>query len=169
METRHAVLPSPLGQLTLVAHGGLLTGIYFEGHWHMPSKESFGGQAELSDPVFSETAAQLGEYFSGERTHFDLPHAPGGNDFQQGIWARLGNIPYGETITYGELAAELGAPGLAQAVGSAVGRNPLSIVVPCHRVLGKGGRLTGYAGGLPNKQFLLDLEEPVAVKESKLF
>lgn len=169
MTIRHTTLPSPLGTLTLVANGHFLTGIFYEGHWHMPAPSSFGVAVDPEDPVFAITASQLSEYFSGERTQFDLPCNAIGNDFQQKIWERLRQIPYGTTVTYGDLAAELGAPGLAQAVGSAVGRNPLSIVIPCHRVVGKGGRLTGYAGGLPNKQFLLDLEEPATVKESKLF
>ena len=100
---------------------------------------------------------------------FDVPFKASGNPFQQRVWARLEEIPYGETVSYGELATELGDRNLSQAVGSAVGRNPLSIVIPCHRVVGSDGKLTGYAGGLDNKRFLLDLEEPAAAKESKLF
>lgn len=169
MTPRHTLIDSPIGQLTLVAEGGVLTGIFFEGHWHLPPLESFGGKAPEDDPVFGAVQGQLAEYFRGERTVFDFQYKATGNSFQKKIWARLEQIPYGATTTYGDLAAELGEPGLAQAVGSAVGRNPLSIVIPCHRVVGKGGKLTGYAGGVPNKLFLLELEEPATVKESKLF
>ncbi|MBO1267975.1 methylated-DNA--[protein]-cysteine S-methyltransferase [Arthrobacter cavernae] len=169
MSTRHTIIDSPLGQLTLVADGGILKGIFFEGHWHMPPPEYFGTAVPPEDPVLARAAAELDEYFHGERTGFDFPYKASGNPFQEKVWARLDLIPFGETVSYGEIAAELGDPNLAQAVGSAVGRNPLSIVVPCHRVVGRDGSLTGYAGGLENKRFLLDLEEPAAVKESKLF
>lgn len=169
MTTRHTTIESPLGQLTLTARGGLLTGIFFEGHWHMPPPEFFGGAAPAGDPLFQQIAAELGEYLAGERTVFDVPFKASGNPFQERVWARLQQIPYGETVSYGELATELGDRNLSQAVGSAVGRNPLSVVIPCHRVVGHDGRLTGYAGGLDNKRFLLELEEPAAAKESKLF
>ncbi|MBB6406543.1 methylated-DNA--[protein]-cysteine S-methyltransferase [Arthrobacter sp. AZCC_0090] len=169
MTTRHTTIESPLGQLTLTARGGLLTGIFFEGHWHMPPPEFFGEAAPAGDPLFQQIAAELGEYLAGELTVFDVPFKASGNLFQERVWARLQQIPYGETVSYGELATELGDRNLSQAVGSAVGRNPLSIVIPCHRVVGHDGRLTGYAGGLDNKRFLLELEEPAAAKESKLF
>ncbi|UVJ39646.1 methylated-DNA--[protein]-cysteine S-methyltransferase [Arthrobacter sp. CJ23] len=169
MSTRHTIIDSPLGQLTLVADGEVLKGIFFKGHWHMPPPEYFGAAVPAEDPVFARAAAELAEYFRGERTGFDFPYKASGNPFQEKVWARLDLIPFGETVSYGEIAAELGDPNLAQAVGSAVGRNPLSIVVPCHRVVGRDGSLTGYAGGLENKRFLLELEEPAAVKESKLF
>lgn len=169
MTTRHTTIDSPLGQLTLTARGGLLTGIFFEGHWHMPPSEFFGDAVPDGDPLFQQTAAELDEYLLGKRTVFGVPFKAFGNPFQERVWARLEKIPYGETVSYGELATELGDRNLSQAVGSAVGRNPLSIVIPCHRVVGHDGRLTGYAGGLDNKRFLLELEEPGAVKESKLF
>lgn len=169
MTTRHTTIDSALGQLTLTAHGGLLTGIFFEGHWHMPPTEFFGQAVPADDPLFQQTAAELGEYLAGERTVFDVLFKASGNPFQERVWARLQQIPYGETVSYGELANELGDRNLSQAVGSAVGRNPLSIVIPCHRVVGRDGRLTGYAGGIDNKRFLLELEEPAAAKESKLF
>ena len=102
--------------------------------------------------------AQLVEYFAGERTSFDLPLAPTGSDFQQKVWAALRTIPYGDTWSYGRLAEAIGQPGAARAVGLANGRNPISIVVPCHRVVGSSGKLTGYAGGVERKAFLLDLE-----------
>ncbi|WP_120520708.1 methylated-DNA--[protein]-cysteine S-methyltransferase [Arthrobacter celericrescens] len=169
MSNRHTIIESPLGALTLTSRDGVLSGIFYEGHWHMPPAEFFGSRAEPTDPVFAPAVAQLREYLTADRTAFELDYRARGNEFQERVWARLEDIPYGETVSYGVLAAELGDPNLAQAVGSAVGRNPLSIVIPCHRVVGSDGRLTGYAGGLANKRFLLDLEEPTAVKESKLF
>ncbi|MFH5879248.1 methylated-DNA--[protein]-cysteine S-methyltransferase [Arthrobacter sp. NA-172] len=169
MTTRHTTIDSPLGQLTLTAQGDLLTGIFFEGHWHMPPPEFFGETVPAEDALFREAATELGEYLRGERTGFGVPFKASGNPFQERVWARLEHIPYGETVSYGDLATELGDRNLSQAVGSAVGRNPLSIVIPCHRVVGHDGRLTGYAGGLDNKRFLLELEEPLAAKESKLF
>ncbi|OOP62081.1 cysteine methyltransferase [Arthrobacter sp. SRS-W-1-2016] len=169
MTIRHTTIDSPLGQLTLTARDESLTGIFFEGHWHMPPSEFFGEAVSAEDPVFQQATRELGEYLSGERTVFDVPFQVSGNPFQQRVWARLEHIPYGETVSYGELATELGDRNLSQAVGSAVGRNPLSIIIPCHRVVGRDGRLTGYAGGLDNKRFLLDLEEPASAKESKLF
>lgn len=169
MTTRHTTIDSALGRLALTARGGLLTGVFFEGHWHLPPPEIFGAAVAAEDPLFRQAAAELGEYLRGERTVFGLPFKASGNPFQERVWARLQGIPYGETVTYGQLATELGDRNLSQAVGSAVGRNPLSIVIPCHRVVGHDGRLTGYAGGLDNKRFLLELEEPLAAKESKLF
>jgi methylated-DNA-[protein]-cysteine S-methyltransferase len=169
MTIRHTTIDSPLGQLTLTARDESLTGIFFEGHWHLPPSEFFGEAVSAEDPVFQQATRELGEYLSGERTVFDVPFQVSGNPFQQRVWARLEHIPYGETVSYGELATELGDRNLSQAVGSAVGRNPLSIIIPCHRVVGRDGRLTGYAGGLDNKRFLLDLEEPASAKESKLF
>lgn len=169
MTTRHTTIDSPLGQLTLTARDEVLTGIFFEGHWHMPPSEFFGEAIPAGDSLFQQTAHELGEYLAGERTVFDVPFKVSGNPFQQRVWARLEQIPYGETVSYGELAAELGDRNLSQAVGSAVGRNPLSIIIPCHRVVGRDGRLTGYAGGLANKRFLLELEEPASAREGKLF
>ena len=169
MTTRHTTIDSPLGTLTLTARDGVISGVFYEGHWHMPPPEFFGERANPADPPFAPVIAQLREYLRGERTSFDLEYKASGNEFQERVWARLEEIHYGETVSYGALAAGLGDPNLAQAVGSAVGRNPLSIIIPCHRVVGSDGRLTGYAGGLANKRFLLELEEPAAVKESKLF
>ena len=169
MSIRHTTMDSPLGQLTLTAHGEFLTGIFYEGHWHMPPPDYFGVPVGLQDPVFAVTRVELEEYLGGHRTDFDVPLEARGNPFQEKVWSRLQTIPFGETVSYGELAAELGDPHLAQAVGSAVGRNPISIIIPCHRVVGRKGQLTGYAGGLPNKRFLLELEEPATVREGKLF
>ncbi len=169
MSNRHTIIESPLGALTLTSRDGVLSGVFYEGHRHMPAEAFFGDRVAPGDPVFTPAVAQLREYLRGDRTAFGLEYQVSGNTFQERVWARLEDIPYGETVSYGTLAAELGDPNLAQAVGSAVGRNPLSIIIPCHRVVGSDGRLTGYAGGLANKRFLLELEEPAAVKESKLF
>jgi methylated-DNA-[protein]-cysteine S-methyltransferase len=141
--------------LTLVARDGALSGIYFPGHWHMPAPEVFGTRSEHG---FEQAQRQLGEYFAGERTEFELTTTIAGDEFQRRVWELIDRIPYGETTTYGEMAQGLGDPVLARKVGGAVGRNPLSIVTPCHRVVGKDGKLTGYAGGLERKRFLLELE-----------
>lgn len=161
MDTRHTILDSPLGGLTVVADGDALTGLYFPGHQRRPDPATFG---PLVHTGFEETARQLAEYFAGERTGFDLPLAPHGGEFEQRVWGLLRTIPYGETRSYGDLARELGEAGLAQAVGTANGRNPISVVVPCHRVVGADGSLTGYAGGLDRKRFLLELEEPAGAR-----
>jgi methylated-DNA-[protein]-cysteine S-methyltransferase len=170
MNTRHAVIDSPVGELTLVAEGGALIGVYFRHHWYRPSADTFGPRVDPhTDEVLAETQAQLDDYLSGGRTDFDLPTTLRGDGMQRRVWNRLTTIPFGETITYGEIAAELDDGSTAQEIGAAVGRNPLSIVVPCHRVVGKNGKLTGYAGGLERKKYLLDLEEPAEVREARLF
>jgi methylated-DNA-[protein]-cysteine S-methyltransferase len=170
MNTRHAIIDSPVGELTLVADGGALVGVYFRHHWYRPSADTFGPRVEAqADDVLAESQAQLNDYLTGRRTEFDLPTVLRGEDTQRRVWDRLTAIPFGETVTYGELAAELDDGSTAQEVGAAVGRNPLSIVVPCHRVIGKNGKLTGYAGGLKRKKFLLDLEEPAELREARLF
>ena len=170
MSTRHAYLNTPVGRLTLVADGRNLTGVYFPNYRHMPGKGTLGPRVEVeADMLFTEVAAQLSDYFAGKRTSFDLPTATAGDEFSEQVWALLNKIPYGETVTYGDIAEELGDKGLSQRVGQAVGRNPISIVVPCHRVIGKNGALTGFGGGLERKVFLLDLEEPEESKAAKLF
>jgi methylated-DNA-[protein]-cysteine S-methyltransferase len=162
---RHAVVDTAVGELTVVVSDGALVGIYFPHHWVKPSAETLGERVETSDPLVAAVVEQLEEYFAGTRTSFDLPVRLTGAAFERRVWAVLQDIPYGEATTYGEIAARLGEPAYAaQAVGKAVGRNPVSIVVPCHRVIGKDGSLTGYAGGLRRKQFLLDLEEPVGAR-----
>ena len=166
MTIAHTVTGSPLGDLTLVADDGCLTGVYFRHHWYRPDPSGFGGRA---DTGFTEVSRQLGEYFAGEREHFDLPLDARGNEFQRRVWDLVRRIPYGQTASYGELARQLGGGVLAKDVGAAVARNPLCVIVPCHRVVGKDGRLTGYAGGLARKRFLLELEEPVAARSAKLF
>jgi methylated-DNA-[protein]-cysteine S-methyltransferase len=110
------------------------------------------------DPVIAECFRQLGEYFEGKRREFNLPLAAVGTPFQERVWHEISQVPYGKTISYGELARRAGAPGQARAAGSATGRNPIAVVVPCHRIIGADGSLTGYAGGLPRKQGLLELE-----------
>jgi methylated-DNA-[protein]-cysteine S-methyltransferase len=167
MTTSHTIIDTQMGELTLVAAGGVLTGVYYPGHWTNPDRTTFGAR---SDEGFDEAERQIGEYLAGERTEFGLRTSATGDTFQQRVWALLNRIPYGETTTYGELARQLGDPALARMVGRAVGSNPLSVVVPCHRVLGKDGRLTGYAGGLERKRFLLELEGlPVAAEPARLF
>ncbi|TCM41695.1 methylated-DNA--[protein]-cysteine S-methyltransferase [Kribbella sp. VKM Ac-2568] len=153
----YAVIDSPLGKLTLVATDqGELAGLYMEEHRHRPPLETFGVR---DDSVLPEVVQQLKEYFAGERTTFDVPLALTGTPFQQGVWTALQDIPYGDTTTYGEFAASLGlVPGASRAVGLANGKNPVSIIVPCHRVVGSTGSLTGYGGGLDRKQRLLDHE-----------
>jgi methylated-DNA-[protein]-cysteine S-methyltransferase len=170
MNTRHAVIDTALGELTLVADGAALIGLYFRHHWYRPPADTFGPRVDAqSNELLADAQAQLSDYLAGDRTDFDLPIALRGNDLQRRVWDRLATIPFGQTITYGELAADLADGSTAQEVGAAVGRNPLSIVVPCHRVVGKDGRLTGYAGGLERKKFLLDLEEPAELREARLF
>jgi len=170
MNTRHTVIDSRLGELTLVADGDALIGVYFHRHWYRPPADTFGPRTDAADDiVLAESRTQIGEFLSGARTKFDVPTNARGDDPQRRIWDRLTAIPYGETVTYGELADELANGTTAQQVGAAVGRNPLSIVIPCHRVVGKDGKLTGYAGGLERKKFLLDLEEPAHVRAARLF
>src|SRR5215213_7969702 len=170
MNTRHAPVNSPLGELTLVADGDALVGLYFHHHWYRPSLQTFGPRVDTADDtLLAEARKQLDDYLTGSRAHFDLPTRTHGDDLQRRVWDRLTAIPYGETVTYGELADELADGTTAQQVGAAVGRNPLSIVVPCHRVVGKDGKLTGYAGGLERKKFLLELEEPADVHAARLF
>jgi methylated-DNA-[protein]-cysteine S-methyltransferase len=154
----HVTISSPVGPLTLVEAGGALAGLYQEAQRHRPGAAAFGAPGDPARPPFAAAAAQLAAYFAGELTRFDLELKPDGTPFQRMVWTALRAIPYGQTVTYGELAASLGAPGSSRAVGLANGKNPISIVVPCHRVIGSDGSLTGYGGGLPRKQFLLDLE-----------
>ncbi len=168
MPRTHTRIDSPIGELTLVNADGTLAGLYFPGHWHMPAPGAFGTRSERD---FERAEAELAEYFAGERTEFELGTSAGGDEFQRRVWALIDRIPFGETTTYGEMATELGDPVLARKVGGAVGRNPLSLITPCHRVVGKDGKLTGYAGGLERKRFLLELEgaSVVAVAEQSLF
>ncbi|MGK5627662.1 methylated-DNA--[protein]-cysteine S-methyltransferase [Streptomyces sp. URMC 123] len=154
----HTVMASPVGDLTLVAEDAALRGLYMTDQRHRPPRESFGVRDD-ADPVFREAVRQLTAYFAGELTVFDLPLRLVGTDFQRRVWAALCDIPYGETVSYGALAERLGSPGASRAVGLANGRNPIGIIVPCHRVVGAGGGLTGYGGGLDRKRRLLDFEK----------
>ena len=153
----HTTMDSPVGPLTLVERDGGLAGIYLLEHRHMPDPATFGVRDDDAAPL-PAARRQLAEYFAGTRTAFDLPLNTGGTPFQQRVWAALLEIPYGETTSYGELAERIGSPGAARAVGLANGRNPVSIVVPCHRVVGSTGSLTGYGGGIETKRRLLAAE-----------
>ena len=152
------LIPSPVGDLLAVADGDVLTGLYFAPHDGL--LERLGDPArDDDDPLFALVAVQLEEYFAGHREAFDLPLRPPGSEFQQRVWGVLRQIPYGTTWSYGDVAAQLGlGPEAARAVGSANGSNPIPIVVPCHRVIGADGSLTGFGGGLERKRLLLDLE-----------
>lgn len=148
---------SPVGELTLVADDRGLAAILWEND--KPGRVRLGALREKADhPVLLETERQLAQYFAGTRRAFDVPLSFAGTDFQKRVWATLLAIPFGETRSYGEIADQLGAPGASRAVGAANGRNPISIIAPCHRVVGSDGKLTGFAGGLEAKRFLLDLE-----------
>jgi len=148
---------SPVGELTLIASGAGLAAILWQDD--DPARVRVGPRVEASDhPVLEEAARQLGAYFAGERRSFDLPLDFHGTDFQKRVWTALLAIPFGETRSYAQIARAIGAPTAFRAVGAANGRNPISIVAPCHRVIGTNGRLTGFAGGLAAKQHLLRLE-----------
>jgi methylated-DNA-[protein]-cysteine S-methyltransferase len=148
---------SPLGTMVLAGHDGGLLGVWFEHQKHFPNLNPVTCGAH---PVTREAQAQLAAYFAGQLTRFDLPlDLSGGTAFQQGVWHALGDIASGVTISYSELSQRIHKASAVRAVAAAVGRNPLSIVLPCHRVLGKGGSLTGYAGGLERKSALLELEQ----------
>ena len=155
----HAVVPSPVGPLTVVADDGVLVRLYLE----PPGPDADLGPLDAT--ALAWVAGQLGGYFRGERQTFDLPLRPAGSAFELAVWAQLAAIPYGETRSYGQVARAVGEPGGAQAVGLACGRNPLAVVLPCHRVVGADGGLVGFGGGLPRKRFLLDLEQ----RDTRLF
>lgn len=155
MASTQKTIETPTGPLTLTAEDGVLSGLWFPGHWTKPDRSGFGSEVQRG---FEAVEEQLAAYFAGELRAFDVPTRVPGDAFQRRVWERLARIPYGETTTYGAIARELGDPHLARRVGGAVGRNPLSILVPCHRVVGSTGALTGYAGGLERKRALLGLE-----------
>ncbi len=161
MELRtHTVVDSPVGALVLTAGDGVLAGIYMEQSRYPPTPELLG---ERVDPAeVASVVDQLAGYFAGSRRVFDVPVALVGTPFQQRVWAALREIPFGETISYRELAERIGQPTASRAVGLANGRNPINIIVPCHRVIGSGGSLTGYGGGLHRKRHLIDFERRVA-------
>ena len=188
----HTVVDSPVGPITLLATDGKLTGLYMSERRYPPAAEQLGteesgaersgaerfgaersgaersGAEQFGAPAGSPfaAAAQLSDYFAGRLTSFDLPVTMTGTAFQRLVWSALREIPYGTTVSYGELAARIGRPSAARAVGLANGRNPISIIVPCHRVVGSDGSLTGYGGGLERKRYLLALERRVAAAGS---
>ncbi|WP_341873817.1 methylated-DNA--[protein]-cysteine S-methyltransferase [Leucobacter coleopterorum] len=147
MTRRHTRIATEIGELTLVADGDYLVGLYFPGHWYLPPADSYGPFVGATvDPIFKQAERELSEYFAGDRTQFDVPVQTSGDELSEQVWERLRAIPYGKTVTYGQIATELGNRHLAQRVGQAVGHNPVSIIVPCHRVVGSNGSLTGFAG-----------------------
>src|SRR5215211_6284820 len=151
----HTTIDSPIGELLLVGDEERLCGLYMqEGRTRMAVR-SYWREA---DEPFADAREQLGQYFAGERTEFDLPLATQGTDFERSVWAELERIPYGQTTSYGEIARRIGRPERARAVGAANGRNPISVIVPCHRVIGADGSLTGFGGGMSAKAWLLDHE-----------
>jgi methylated-DNA-[protein]-cysteine S-methyltransferase len=148
-------MESPVGTLTLTAVDGRLTGLHMDGQRHAPASSP---EWERDDDGLVDVVEQLDGYFAGSRSTFEVPLALEGTEFQRRVWSGLLEIPYGETMSYGELAARVGNPGASRAVGLANGRNPVAIIVPCHRVIGANGTLTGYGGGLDRKVWLLDHE-----------
>jgi len=168
--TFYTYYDSPVQPLLLTSDGAALTGLYMVEHKHGP--EVGADWIEQSDAQpFTETKRQLALYFAGQLTEFDLPLAPEGTVFQQKVWQELRHIPYGATLSYGELARRIGNPNASRAVGLANGRNPISIIVPCHRVIGASGKLVGYGGGLSRKEILLALEGagPKRAEQASLF
>lgn len=160
-------MDSRIGALLLTSDGRSLTGIYLDGQKYFPHQhEDWQESGELD--VLNQTKTQLTEYFAHQRQSFNLPLNPQGTDFQKQVWHCLQQIPYGKTIAYGELASRLGKPpGASRAVGAANGRNPIAIVVPCHRVIATSGKLTGYAGGLDRKQWLLHHEQALEAQDEQ--
>jgi methylated-DNA-[protein]-cysteine S-methyltransferase len=154
----HTTIPSKLGDLTVVDRNSTVVGLYFPHHWYRSDPASFGLR---NDAGFENVRDQIGEHLAGERQEFEVPIATEGAQRQERVWELVRQIPYGENTTYGDLARRLGDNTTPQEVGAAVGRNPVCLLVPCHRVVGADGTLTGYAGGLSRKRFLLDLEADV--------
>lgn len=161
-ELRVAVMPSPVGELRIVVSEVGVRAILWEDDTDRVTGTDAEPIAPEDDPIARRAVAQIGEYFAGERTEFDLPLDLVGTEFQVLAWEALGRIPYGATRTYGQQAADIGRPSAVRAIGAANGRNPVSIVLPCHRVVGADGSLTGFAGGLDAKRFLLSHEQSVS-------
>ncbi|HRJ77031.1 MAG: Methylated-DNA--protein-cysteine methyltransferase [Planctomycetes bacterium] len=161
-QTCYLEMPSPIGKLTLTCSDDGITGVHMDtGHFNLPA------QARRGHPLLDQARRQLEEYFAGRRKEFELPLAAQGTEFQRRVWARLCDIPFGETASYGQVAARVGKPKASRAVGLANGANPIGIIVPCHRVIGADGKLTGYGGGTHRKQWLLDHESKVTGKPAK--
>jgi methylated-DNA-[protein]-cysteine S-methyltransferase len=154
---------SPVGTLTLAGRGTTLTNLRMEDQTYEPDRAGW----ERDDSAFAEAVEQLHAYFAGQLTSFSLRMELAGSAFQRQVWAALQTIPYGETRSYGEIAEQIGAPGAFRAVGLANGRNPIGIIVPCHRVIGANGSLTGYGGGLDRKRALLELEKSHTSSDSE--
>jgi len=154
-------MESPVGKLRLVAEDGALVGLSMEEQAHAPA---FGAADGQGDPVLDEASRQLAAWFAGERTQFDLPLRARGTPFQLAVWKALREIPFGETRSYGQIADGLGQPKAVRAVGAANGRNPIGIIVPCHRVIGADGTLVGYGGGMERKRWLLGHEREVLAR-----
>ena len=148
---------SPQGQILLAANGAGICGVYFSGQKYFPKQES-GWCRDGTNALLRQARRELGEYFAGTRKRFEVALSPSGTPFQRAVWKAIASVRYGETISYGELARRADAAGRARAVGAATGRNPIGIIVPCHRIIGADGSLTGYAGGLARKRALLALE-----------
>ncbi len=157
--TLYETFDSPIGELLAVGDAEALSGLYMQDGRH---PVTVPGSWEPAEEPFGELCRQLEEYFTGARREFELALAPRGSAFQLRVWEALREIPYGETESYGALAERIGSPGSARAVGAANGQNPIAVVIPCHRVIGASGKLTGYAGGLERKRLLLDIESPLA-------
>lgn len=162
-----STIESPVGDLTLVAQADTLIAVLWpdepDGRVRFAVEPAIA-QSLGDHPILASAASQLDEYFAGSRQTFDLALDPSGTEFQRQVWWALADVPYGETSTYGKQAAHIGRPAAVRAVGSANGRNPLSIVLPCHRIVGADGRLTGFAGGLDTKRWLLDHESRISAE-----
>ncbi|CAN5584177.1 methylated-DNA--[protein]-cysteine S-methyltransferase [soil metagenome] len=160
-------IESPIGPLTLTSDGTSLTGLYMENHKGFSAIE-LNLKCDDSAQPFPQTKKELAAYFAGSLKKFTVPLKSSGTEFQKKVWRELQNIPFGEVISYAELARRIDNPKACRAVGLANGQNPISIIVPCHRVIGANGKLTGYGGGLPRKEILLNLEQPSSVKQLTL-
>jgi len=158
--TVYARLASPLGPLFACARKGAITGLWFEGGPHPPTRGPDWRHAP-QDPALRQLARELDEYFAGTRRVFEVAVAPDGTPFQQAVWAALRTVPWGATASYGAIATAIGRPRAVRATGAANGRNPVAIVIPCHRIVGADGSLTGYAGGVARKEWLLMLESGI--------
>ena len=154
---RYAKISTAAGPMYATLAGDAISGLYFEGGRHAPAIDAAWIEDAHAAP-FAALAAQLAEYFAGARREFEIPLAPAGTPFQLLVWKAIAGIPFGRTLTYAQLARQVGSPDAVRAVGAATGRNPISIIVPCHRVIGTDGSLTGYAGGVDRKRRLLEIE-----------
>jgi methylated-DNA-[protein]-cysteine S-methyltransferase len=162
----HTVVRSPIGPVTLAASNGRLTGLWMAEHLNGPARVAFGPRVSAG---FGEATEQLQQYFAADRTEFTLRTWAAGTEFQRRVWAAVATVPFGQTRTYSQVADAMGRPDRWRAVAAAIGRNPIAVVVPCHRVIGANGSLTGYAGGLERKRFLLELESLAVVRPGCLF